>query len=145
MCVRGYMQNATSGASRWCNSLQARLANFHEWKKLGTLLFPLRSLMVRVLDCSRRVILFEHQWVLCPIVHIFSFNIHSINKHKSCPWCNGYRRRKGTQRHEFKSWKKLIAFHIALIHLGKVWIHLFFLELWVNSRTDWVLQPWWGN
>ena len=35
-------------------------------------------------------------------------------------WCNGYRRRKWTQRYEFKSWTRLIAFHIALILLGKV-------------------------
>ena len=34
-----------------------------------------------------------------------------------CPWCNGYRRRKWTRRHEFKSWTRLIAFHIALIPL----------------------------
>ena len=37
-----------------------------------------------------------------------------------CSRCNGYRRRKWTQRHEFKSWTRLIAFHIALIPLGKV-------------------------
>ena len=37
------------------------------------------------------------------------------------PWCNGYRRRIWTRRHEFKSWTWLIAFHIALIPLGKVW------------------------
>ena len=49
---------------------------------------------------------------------------------------NGYRRRKWTRRHEFKSWTRLIAFHIALIPLGKVWIQLFSLQLWVNSRTD---------
>ena len=30
----------------------------------------------------------------------------------------------------------LIAFHIALIPLGKVWIQLFSLQLWVNSRVD---------
>ena len=36
------------------------------------------------------------------------------------PWWNGYHRRKW--RHEFKSWTRLIAFHIALIPLGKVWI-----------------------
>ena len=42
--------------------------------------------------------------------------------YKTCPWCNGYRRRKWTRRHEFKSWTRLIAFHIALIPLGKVWI-----------------------
>ena len=62
-----------------------------------------------------------------------------------CPWCNGYRRKKWTWQHAFKSWTRLIAFHIALIPLGKVWIQLFSLQLWVNSRTDWVLQPWWGN
>ena len=39
----------------------------------------------------------------------------------------------------------LIAFHIALIPLGKVRIQLFSLQLWVNSRADLVLQPWWGN
>ena len=61
------------------------------------------------------------------------------------PWCNGYRRRKWTRRHEFKSSKRLIAFHIALIPLRKVWIQLFSLQLWVNSRSDWVLQPWRGN
>ena len=53
-----------------------------------------------------------------------------------CPWCSRYRRRKWTRRHEFKSWMSLIAFHIALIPLGKVWIQLFSLQLWVNSRTD---------
>ena len=46
---------------------------------------------------------------------------------------------------EFKSWTRLIAFHIALIPLGKVRIQLFSLQLWVNSRADWVFQPWWGN
>ena len=50
-------------------------------------------------------------------------------------WCNGYRRRKWTRRHEFKSWTRLIAFHIALIPLGKLWILLFSLQLWVNSRA----------
>ena len=40
-----------------------------------------------------------------------------------------------------QTWTRLIAFHIALIPLGKVWIQLFSLQLWVNSRTDLVLQP----
>ena len=40
-----------------------------------------------------------------------------------------YRRRKWTRRHEFKSWTRLITFHIALIPLGKVWIQLFSLQL----------------
>ena len=62
-----------------------------------------------------------------------------------CPWCNGYRRWKWTRWNEFKSWTKLTAFHLVLIPLGKVWIQLFSLQLWVNSRTDWVLQPWWDN
>ena len=57
-------------------------------------------------------------------------------KPSRCPWCNGYRRRKWTRRHEFKSWTRLIAFQIALIPLGKVWIQLFSLQLWVNSRAD---------
>ena len=52
------------------------------------------------------------------------------------PWCNGYHPRKWTWRHEFKSWPRLIAFHIAQIPLGKVWSQLFFLQLWVNSRAD---------
>ena len=62
-----------------------------------------------------------------------------------CPWCNCYRRRKWTRRYEFKSWTRLIAFHIALIPLGKVWIQIFSLQLWVNSGTDYFLQPWSGN
>ena len=43
---------------------------------------------------------------------------------------------KWTRRYEFKSWTRLIAFHIALTPLGKVWIQLFSLQLWVNSRAD---------
>ena len=61
---------------------------------------------------------------------------HIVKRTWRCPWCNCYRRRKWTRRHEFKSWTRLIAFHIALIPLGKVWIQLFSLQLWVNSRTD---------
>ena len=53
-----------------------------------------------------------------------------------CRWCNCYRRRKWTRRHEIKSWTRLIAFQIALIPLGNVWIQLFSLQLWVNSMTD---------
>ena len=69
-----------------------------------------------------------------------------LSTHKlRCPWCNCHRRRKWTRRHEFKSWTRLIVFHIALIPLGKVWIQLFSFQLWVNSRTDWVLQLCWGN
>ena len=49
-----------------------------------------------------------------------------------CPWCIGYRHRKCTRRHEFKSWTRLIAFHIGLIPLRKVWIQLLSLQLWVK-------------
>ena len=35
-----------------------------------------------------------------------------------------------------KSWRKLIVFHMALMPLGKVWIQLFSLQLWVNNRAD---------
>ena len=56
-----------------------------------------------------------------------------INKQtRRCPGCNGYCRRKWTRQREFKSWTRFITFHIALIPLGKVWIQLFSLQLWVN-------------
>ena len=48
---------------------------------------------------------------------------------RRCPRCNVYRRRKWTRNHEVKSWTRLIAFHKALIPLGKVWIQFFSLEL----------------
>ena len=59
------------------------------------------------------------------IVGIVQFNLFIDfewfnNDMEGAPWCNGYRRRKCTRQHEFKSWTRLIAFHIALIPLGKV-------------------------
>ena len=60
----------------------------------------------------------------------------TVYNDRRCLWCNGYRRRMWTRRHEFKSWTNLITFHIALIPLGKVWIQLFSLQLGVNSRAD---------
>ena len=73
--------------------------------------------------------------ILYLISHLFT---RSIIRYRSrrCPWCSRYHRRKWTRRYEFKSWTILIAFHIALIPLGKVWIQLLSLQLWVNSRTD---------
>ena len=51
------------------------------------------------------------------------------NKLYSSPsWCSRYRRRNWTRRYEFKSSTRLIAFHIALIPLGKVGIQLFSLQ-----------------
>ena len=69
------------------------------------------------------------------VKHKMKVNLQFGNKPR-CPWCNGYPSRKWIQWHEFKSWTRLIAFHIELIPLGKVWIQLFSLQLWVNSRTD---------
>ena len=48
---------------------------------------------------------------------IYTFN-KKIPEEVQC-WCNSYRRTKWTRRHEFKIWTRLIAFHIALIPLGK--------------------------
>ena len=81
--------------------------------------------------------------LFCFVLLLSTYTIKA--KQRRCPWCNGYRPRKWTRRHEFKSWTRLIAFHIALIPLGKVWIQLFSFQLWVNSRADKALQLWWGN
>ena len=70
------------------------------------------------------------------LAHICTPSVYISLSPRRCPWCSRYRRRKWTRRYEFKSWTILIAFHIALIPLGKVWIQLFSLQLWVNSRTD---------
>ena len=53
-----------------------------------------------------------------------------IYMHQLC-WC--YRRKKWTQWHEFKSWRRQFAFRITL---RKKWIQLLFLQLWENSRAD---------
>ena len=75
----------------------------------------------------------------------FSYLNTTTHYYRRCLWCNGYRRRKWTQRHEFKSWTSLTAFHIAQITLGKVRMQSFSLQLWVNSKVAWVIQPLWGN
>ena len=73
----------------------------------------------------------------CVYFIVFAMKTYNLeNLFRKCPSCNGYRRRKWTRRLEFKSWTRLIAFHIILIPLGKVWIQLFSLQLWVNSRID---------
>ena len=89
-------------------------------------------------DCKAETLQLSH-W---SISHISDAKLTS---HWRCPWCNSYRHRKWTRQHKFKFWMRPITFHIALIPLGKVWTQLFSLKLWVNSRTDWVLQPLWGN
>ena len=84
------------------------------------------------------------QHVSTPITIILPIpegTFHSLNYfghviYTPLAWCNGCPRRIWTRRHEFKSRTRLIAFHIALIPLGKVWIQIFSIQLWVNSRTD---------
>ena len=85
-------------------------------------------------DLSRKCVYIKcYGDYLVPSSHLsFDYNYYSWR----CLWCNCYRRRKWTRRHEFKFWTRRIAFHITLIPLGKVWIQLFALHLWVNSRTD---------
>ena len=53
--------------------------------------------------------------------------------------CHSYRRHKGIQQPELKSWAILFEFYITPIPLGKIWIELFSLQMWVNSRVNWVL------
>ena len=100
------------------------------------------------------LLLFRHNDIIYQDLKLKNYNTEMSNFWRSwmtwaclrrCPWCNDYRHRKWTRWHEFKSWTRLIAFHIALISWGTVWILLFSLQLWVKSRADWVLQPWWGN
>ena len=78
-------------------------------------------------------------------LNINTFSVPDVTIFRIFGGFNGYHRRKWTRQHEFKTWTRLIAFHITLIPLGKVWIQLFSLQLWVNSRADWFLQPWWRN
>ena len=103
------------------------------------------KLLISICCLSRLIPVYLSTYLFIYITLSFYLCMSIILDHWRCPWCNGYRRRKWTRRHEFKSWTRLIEFHIALIPLGKVWIQLFSLQLWVNSRADWVLQPWWGN
>ena len=47
-----------------------------------------------------------------------------------CPWCNGYRRRNWTRRHEFKSWTDCISHSTNILGKGMNPIIL------PNSRAD---------
>ena len=110
---------------------------------------PKLAILLRIIDLLVSIITIII--IICSLLRVFHTNISwwlltgvwvitSLFCRK-CPRCNGYRRRKRTRRHEFKSWTRLIAFHIALIPLGKVWIQLFIqLLLWVNNKADWVFS-----
>ena len=66
-------------------------------------------------------LMFSHiSTVLSYLWQILLVNIYMISLEAT--WYNGYRRRKWTRWQEFKSWTRLIAFLIALILFGKVWI-----------------------
>ena len=62
-----------------------------------------------------------------------------------CSKWNCYHYRTWNWWSEFKSWMRLLVFHISLMLLCKVWIHLYALQLWVNSRANWVLVTVYGN
>ena len=79
---------------------------------------------------------YQPSWVIQIRTLVVEGQWWSYLSHRRCPWYNYYRHRKWTRWHEFKFWTWLIAFHIALIPLGKVWIQLFSLQPWVNSRAD---------
>ena len=139
---------AKYGNGEWINNMKKQLQRF---KKI--LLDSLRATLKKVLNGKTPGHDGIHGFWLKIIFTIHHRLTIEMNRYleetrgcpRRCPWCNSYRRWKWTRRHKFKSWLRLIAFHIALILLGKVWIQLFSLQLWVNSRADWGLQPWWGN
>ena len=97
-----------------------------------------------MIDMSNRLMLFC-AWKLGKTSKEISTYNENLKVQWRCLWCNGYRRRKWTRRHKFKSWTRLITFNIALIPLWKVWIQLFSFQLWLNSNAYWVLQSWWDN
>ena len=98
-------------------------------------LHPYSTFVSMAIGKHSTLILPLSQWPLVNTLPSFYLCFHG-HWQTLYPWCNCYRRRKWTRRHEFKSWTKLIAFHIALIPLGKVWIQLFSFQLWVNSWAD---------
>ena len=97
---------------------------------------------VNILPCDDTSYFENFQGLMPVFSYIFALVFWRINHcrlfhaESVYPWCNGYRRRKWTRRHEFKSWTRLIAFHIALILLGKLWIQLFSFQQWFKSMAD---------
>ena len=115
----------------WCSNLPQILL-----KKLLTFkfrVFPHRPVILPNLESLIYHFIYIYIYILHQHLHFGLQYTHTYDKYV---WCTGYRRRIWTRRHEFKSWTWLIAFHIALIPLGKVWIQIFSLQLWVNSRAD---------
>ena len=140
--VNGQDQIVQSG--NYCySSFRVMRLKYNHWKITMTLtqkMYP-NHIILRTDKKKWCILLKVELWPLCLKNQLQNSktNKNYLNVKVQCPWCNGYRHRKWIQRHEFKSWTRVFAFHIALIPLGKVWIQLFSLQLWVNSRTDWVL------
>ena len=98
-----------------------------------TISFTVTSMFHRFFtSLARSRYLSASQLLLFSLCVLLELQIHILLVLRRCLWCNGYRRRKWTRRHEFKSWTRMIAFYIALLPLGKVWIQLFSLQLWVK-------------
>ena len=69
---------------------------------------------------SRKSTLSNSVIMICGPVKNFKVTLISVPLFlRRYPWCNGYHRWKWTRRLEFKSWTRMIAFHIALIPMGK--------------------------
>ena len=66
----------------------------------------------------------------------------TLKKYGKCYCPIGYQCEKWNRRPEFKSLRRLFAFHFMQIPLG---INLFSSKLRVNSRADWAFYPCWGN
>ena len=62
------------------------------------------------------------------------------------PWCKCYHCRRWTQWQKFKSWTRLITFHITLILSERVRIQLSSLQVWVNRiECFFFFWFWYGN
>ena len=58
---------------------------------------------------------------------------------------NFYHRRKWNRWPEVKTWTRPYRFHLALMHLRKAWVNVFFRLQWIYSRAVWDFKPWLGN
>ena len=131
------LDHSSTSSAYWLGSLRAVALNMQAGPHSG---IPISDLLYG----RRHLSIFFHNAHLLPLFFCLFTQVHLLNDGsvkgqyitRRCPWCNGYRRRKWTRRYEFKFCLRLVAFHIALIPLGKVWIQIFSLKLWVNSWAD---------
>ena len=78
----------------------------------------LRKVKLKLNKCTEWIFVRKTCFFLTINVRLKPLRTFLHTTFRRCPWCNGYRRRKWTRRHEFKSWTTLTALHIALIPLG---------------------------